>query len=150
MRYEENISGWLRAIEDNRIPFTTETIKEDRLSELKHLMQSGLPTFDYYIVKLSSFLSDKHSIKKIYQKYDGHVVIRVIPSDNRYQRLTIIDKTLEDCCQLLAKKIEREAIPYYNIVINEYDPARYSGVIISSPERLIIEKIGRASCRERV
>lgn len=141
MKYEDNISGWLRAIEDNRIQFTAESIKEDRLSELKHLIQSGLPTFKYYFFKLSFFLSDKHSIKRIYQKFDGHIVIRVIPTDNRYQRLTIIDKTLEGCYRLLAKKIERKAIPYYNVVINEYDPALYAGVVISSPERLIIEMV---------
>ncbi|MEW6054247.1 MAG: hypothetical protein AB1552_10750 [Nitrospirota bacterium] len=41
----------------------------------------------------------------------------------------------------MAKKIEDKAMPYYNVVINEYDPAQYAGVIISWPERLIIEMV---------
>lgn len=141
MKYEENLSGWAKAIEENRISLNVEPLKEDRLSELRGLIQSGLPTFDYHFFKLSTFLSDENSVKKIYRQYEGHVVVRVIPTDIRFQRITIIDKSLEACYQLLEKKIEKHAISHYNVVINEYDPAKYAGIVISSPERLIIEMV---------
>jgi hypothetical protein len=141
MRYVENMSGWTKALQDHRIKTKAIYLQEDRLSEIRNLIRSGLPTFEHHILSLPAFLSKKEFVRKIFKRYEGRVVIRAIPSDNKYQRFTLIDKTYEVCKKILQKKIDRHLIPHYKITINEYDPAAYSGVVISAPNRLIIEMV---------
>jgi hypothetical protein len=141
MRYVENMSGWTKALQDHRIKTKTFIFQEDRLSEIMSLIRSGLPTFEYHILSLPAFLSKKAFVQKIFKRYEGRVVIRAIPFDSKYQRFTLINKTYEVCKKLLHDKVDKQLLRYYKITINEYDPAAYSGVVISAPSRLIIEMV---------
>lgn len=136
-RYQDNMSGWKRALHERGIASSLDT-GDDRLASIRALVASGLPTYEYTFAKLDS-LADIG--RMIWQKYDGKVVARACPTAQGLSRYTIIGKTLDETIRQLHETIAPENSTDYTIILNEYDPAEYCGVIISSKDTMQIEMV---------
>ena len=136
MAYEENMAGWQKALKDANLPH--QEVKEDRIKDLQRIVESGLPTYDYYFFSLDQFYLGE--AKFIFAKYE-QVVVRAVPQNSNLSRFTLIGKSEEEVKSILQERILPDKRKDYKIVLNEYDPAEYCGVMISQPDQLIIEMV---------
>ncbi|MGV8086539.1 MAG: hypothetical protein ACP5N1_02825 [Candidatus Woesearchaeota archaeon] len=137
MKYEENNSGWIKKQKDKNI-LKDNYAYETRITSLKRLISSDLPTYNYVFLSYNEFMQYTH----IKQYYKTKIVVRACPNDEtKYQRYTEIGKSYRYVKDILEQKISKELRDKYTIVINEYDPAKYCGVIISKPDILLIELV---------
>jgi len=140
MTYEENMSGWecaLGAIGRRSLAGR----QESRIESLNRLSCSGLPTFEHHHLSFDRFLSDEGNVRKLYGLYQDSVVIRACPTAAGLSRYTFIAKDYEQVKSELEKNILSRYRDKYTVILNEYDPAQYCGVIISSAEGLCIEMV---------
>lgn len=152
-QYEENMTDWMKALSDHSINVGFSKKATSRLVQLERLANSGLPTYKFHFFSLSSLFSDNgfdQRLVEVYESHEGNVVARVISKDGLV-RITSIGKSLEDNLAFFRSKLISKLglklsyslndinLSDYVLVVNEYDPAKYSGVIISDKDRLIIE-----------
>jgi hypothetical protein len=134
MEYQKNMTGWNQALIDQGI----KSDSENRLNGLMNLIESGLPTYRYHFFTLDEFINNS---KEVYLKYNS-VVVRAIPKiTGPLARFTRISESLDDTINFLMKEINPVDKSKYTIVVNEYDPAEYCGVIISNNKKLTIEMV---------
>jgi hypothetical protein len=136
-RYEQNMSGWRAALNDLGLESAPTYVSEDRLTTLERLTQSSLPTYQIHKLTPQEFTTTNEP-NKIYHSLDNLVVCRIIPKNNQNQRITLIGKTLDEAIRE-SKRINPTNSCNYTIVLNEYDPASYCGVVISKKDNLTIE-----------
>lgn len=139
--YQANMSGWVQALNESGIDLALGELKEDRLTEIEALQKSGLPTYDYHLFMFEDFLSHPETLQNLYRRYEGQVVVRAASLGGRHQRLTLIGKDWDACRDVFLKSIPAALSDVYRVIVNEYDPARFCGVVISAPEGLVIEMI---------
>ncbi|MDO8555727.1 MAG: hypothetical protein Q7R96_00960 [Nanoarchaeota archaeon] len=137
MRYQNNFSGWRNALHDAGLVGIV-AASDDRIAHLQHLMQSGLPTYDYTFFSLQDFSLGKGA-QEVYGRYDHHVVVRVCPQNEGLPRFTFIDEPYSVVRKVLQEKVKDPAV--YTAVINEYDPARYCGVIHALQDKAYVELV---------
>jgi len=136
MKYEENMSGWRNALKDENLK-THQSNNELKLTSIKRLINSGLPTYEFYFLNASEVLFGNKA-KEIYDIFNETVVVRACPKIKGLQRYTLINKPLNEIQDFLKNIHDKEN---YTITFNEYDPALYSGVISSDKNKLIIELV---------
>lgn len=140
--YEENLSGWRAAMMENNACLEDFVKNEDRLGALKRLAESGLPTYEFHFFGFEEFFSEEKRIMEIYERYEGRVVARAMPASRRYlQRYCFIDKPLHETKISLNESIAPESRKDYTIVLNEYEPAHYCGIMLSEQDKLSIEMV---------
>lgn len=133
----ENLSFWLETIKSYGIVLD---VYEDKIIDIERLINSNLPRYEYYILALRQFLVDEEFVNKIYQSVNYSSVIRVVPVRNKiYARETLLNQTHKDAIKYIKSKIDVKDIEEYLVIINKYEEAVYSGIIVSSKTRLIIE-----------
>ncbi len=147
MAYEGNMTGWLKALEDCSIDLEFGKKTKSKLAQLKVLIRSGLPTYDFYFFNLNDLFNPKGFDKKlveVYNIYNQNIVARLVSKDGSV-RITSIGRSLEENLTFFKRKLKlkdyNEEVSSYVLIINEYDPAQYCGVIISDKERLVIEMV---------
>jgi len=136
MVYEKNMSGWRKALADIGVELKYNFQESNRIKEIKTLLKSGLPTYQYH-----DFLEKDLEIKKFYEKYGNQVVVRAVPTDKKFQRYTFIGEPFRTTKENLKEKIQESERKNYQVIVNEYDPAEYCGVIISNKEGLVIDLV---------
>ena len=139
MTYQKNLSGWIKAQQDHSIQTGNFIIEENKLVMIDRLRKSNLPTYEFHILSLNNFYQNQSQAQKIFDKYDDRVVLRAVPTSSSFQRFTYIDQNLDSIISDLNKKIDSSDEEHYKILINEYDPAEYCGVVISEKNQLTIE-----------
>ena len=139
--YQENMSGWVRALRDAGLHLPLGTLQEDRLAEIENLKASGLPIYDYHLFPLEDFLENGDGMRHLFDHYGGQVVVRAAALGGRHQRLTRIGEDWATCCRCFREAIPVRLYGAYRVIVNEYDPARYCGVVISAPGSLVIEMV---------
>jgi hypothetical protein len=140
MAYEDNFSGWQRALEDNKIKIKT-FLEEDKITAINRLIKTGLPTYEYYFIKLKEIYEDESKLQELYEKFLGMIVVRACSEEKRLQRYTIIGKDVKSIIKYFKSKIENSETESYVIIVNEYDPAKFCGIVISEPEKAVIELV---------
>jgi len=133
------MSGWLAAMRDNKLDRLVPLGLDDRLADIERLRGSGLPTYTYLTVPLTEFLAKPSYVTKFYALFGERIVCRAVPLEAGIQRVTLIDYKYERAKRELNKKLPRSLHDSFCVVLNEYDPASHSGIIISANERLVIE-----------
>ena len=104
MKYEENNSEWIKKQIKNKI--LSKNNNETRIKSIKRLIESKLPTYDYFFLKYDEFMQEE-KIKEIYNQYKS-VVIRACPTDeSKYNRYTEISKSYIEVKKILEQKISK-------------------------------------------
>ena len=138
MKYEENMGGWQKSVRDVGLDIRF-NIEDNRLEGLRGWENMGLPTYPVHTFDLHQVYSYVDEFKNMFSKYGGSVVLRAIPQSKDKQRYTLINKTLEEVVVTL--KGHGLGNSDYIVTVNEYDPAKYCGVIMSDNDGLIIEMV---------
>lgn len=138
MAYQRNMSGWLAALRDEGLSKGRLPLLEDRIGDVRRLMESGLPTYEHSIMPLSRYLSSS-AVERLYGKHRNRMVCRVVPLTDSLQRMTLIDTPLEEARRSLSLAIGPRLRRSFMVILNEYDPASYVGILISAEERLLVE-----------
>jgi hypothetical protein len=84
---------------------------------------------------------DSADALSIFEMYYNSVVVRAVPTAEGKQRFTLIDQPLKEVIEELKAKVPEESVSDYLVVLNEYDPSQYCGVVVSDNERLVIEMV---------
>jgi len=125
----KNMSAWKKELSKYGIEIDVE---EDRVRAIKRLINSGLPTYEHHFLGFDEL----HKLPSLYEKFT-RIVIRACPQGNLL-RHTIIGKSLKEAMAELSSIKEKKL---YTLIVNEYEPAIFCGVIISEEKRLIIEMV---------
>jgi hypothetical protein len=146
MDYEDNMSGWRKALQRlgvKTLGFEESMINESKLESIARLEKSNLPRYEHYLFELSDLYvnqcKNNSDLIAIARDYEG-LVMRAIPKQAEHQRITCINKNLEEARTYFSEKANGKIDAYY-LLVNEYDPAKYCGIVISKPNKLIIDMV---------
>ena len=114
-------------------------LHSEKLTDYKRLKESGLPIFYDFEVPYINF-NDKNIELLLFLSKFPEFVIRAIPKTKDLpRRYKIGVKTFGDCVSFLDSVVDQNNKEIYSVLITDYEPSKFGGVIISRKDDLIIE-----------
>ena len=133
------MSDWIIGMDGEGLNDFAASFHSEKLQDYERLKQSGLPTFDDFTIPFEKFQRGNRDLEEFLSKYGGFV-IRAIPKTRKFpRRYRIGVHTFEDCQKFLAQHVRRQDENKYSVFLTEYEPADWSGVIISRLKDVMIE-----------
>jgi len=133
------ISDWIITMEKTGLEESAKAFDSDKLQDYERLKQSGLPTFDDFIVPFGKFQRGNKDLEEFLAKYSGFV-IRAIPNTKELpRRYKIGVYNFEDCQRFLEEHVQRENQDRYSVFLTEHEPTDWAGIIISRSKDVLIE-----------
>ncbi|MFZ5955469.1 MAG: hypothetical protein ACOYT4_03510 [Nanoarchaeota archaeon] len=118
----------------------------NKFEDYLRLKKSGLPTFEDYITPIEEFKDANVNLKRFLDSHKTFTV-RAIPNTKELpRRYKIGVKNFEECISFLEKNIEGNR-NNYTVFLTEYERNKYSGIIISNSQKVLIE-IGQGNLDE--
>lgn len=133
------MSDWIIAMESFGLRELAKAFHSDKLQDYKRLKESGLPTFDDFIIQYKDFNKRNLSLENFLAIYESFV-IRAIPNTKDLpRRYKIGVHSFEECQEFLAKNVPSGKEDKYSVFLTEHEPTNLAGVIISRPQDVLIE-----------
>ncbi len=133
------MSDWIIALEQAGSRELAESFRSRKLEDYQRLKESGLPTFADLILPYAQFKADNPELLHFFSQYNP-IVIRAIPNvqtlPRRYKKGV---SSFEESRSFLESVIEKGKENLYSVFLTEYEPQKYSGVIISTGDEAVIE-----------
>ncbi len=111
----------------------------DKLEDNQRLEESGLPVWNKFKVPYREFHKNNPQLMEFFSKYE-QFLIRAIPNTselNRFSNLGVSD--FKECLDFLRKGVNPKHADSYSVLMTEWEPTEYGGIIISRPNSRIIE-----------
>ena len=133
------ISDWIIELEKAGLKNLAKKLHSEKLTDYKRLKESGLPIFYDFEVPYINF-NDKNIELLLFLSKFPEFVIRAIPKTKDLpRRYKIGVKTFGDCVSFLDSVVDQNNKEIYSVLITDYEPSKFGGVIISRKNDLIIE-----------
>ncbi len=133
------VSDWIIEMENAGLDKIATLFHSEKLQDYKRLKESGLPTFDDFIIPYNQFDKGNKTLKDFLSKYEGFV-IRAIPNTKELPRKYKIGVySFDDCLDFLTKNVQREHKEKYSVLLTDHEPTTWAGIIISKPQDVLIE-----------
>jgi hypothetical protein len=110
----------------------------DKLEDNQRLRESGLPAWDEIEVAYRDFNEDNPKLEEFLSKYN-QFLIRAIPKTPGLNKFSDVGLDFQECLNLLRQGIKPKDANHYSIILTQWEPTEYGGIIISKPEGVVIE-----------
>lgn len=132
-----SMSGWIVKARDLGIDL--KQFKTDKLADYQRLRESGLPTWDDFQTKYTEFNPDNKNLMKFLNKH-GMFVVRGVPNTSKLGRVSKRGVScFQECSDFLQGEIKSRNKKLYSVLLTEWEPTSYGGIVISTPNKLLIE-----------
>lgn len=132
-----SMSHWI--IEASKHGIDLSSFHSDKLQDRQRLRASGLPCWDEIKIPYSCFDGKNNELGQFLARYNLFIV-KAIPKTSKLPRESKRGvASLEQCLNFLADKINPENTNLYSVVLSEWRPTKYGGIIISDLERAKID-----------
>jgi len=139
------MSDWTPVLEKSGLEKIADSFKTSRLEDDERLLKSGLPVYNRITIPYLEFSQKNKKLIRFLEKYQSFVV-RALPKPgkNLPRRPKVGLKSFEECEEFLRNLFSPGKELYgneknYIISLVEHEPAILAGVIISNPEKTVIE-----------
>ncbi len=140
----QTISDWIIALQESGHDKQAQALQSNKLEDARRIQNAGLPALMGIKIPYTEFSLSNSEIKKFFSRHPK-TVVRALPraSDipRRYQMNICSAREARD---FLRGVIEKDQRAKYDVFISEQVDARWSGIMISTTQRTIVE-ISRAS-----
>lgn len=140
----KTMSDFIRVMNSLNLKKSARFWHTGKLRDMRRLKNSGLPTYEEYSCTYLQFNPNNPDLKNYLQKYEGFCV-RAIPTAQglkkgltRKPKFPVFD--FQECRDFLEQVISSENQELYDILLTEWQPQIYGGVLRNGFER------GRAVC----
>lgn len=134
----ETMSDWIISMKARGLQDLANGFHSEKVEDLKRLEESGLPVFSGLSVAYFNFKRENAELMIFLKSCVEGIVIRALPNTPQHpRRYKIGVKGFEECEKFLRENVVSGA--EYNVYMSEWEPQDRSAIIISSPEKVLLE-----------
>jgi hypothetical protein len=141
----QTMSDWIPLLKKENLEGIMDSLETSRLEDDERLLNSGLPVCKRIAIPYEKFSQKNKELIRFLSKYQSFVVRALpIPGKNLPRRPKIGLKSFQECSDFLANLFDQGKELHgkekdYIISVVEHEPTIGSGIIISNPEKTLIE-----------
>ena len=139
----QTVSDWI--IEAKKIGYDLSAFFSYKREDIQKLRGLGVPVYDDRSWDYLDFTRENKELGEFLESYDGFTV-RIIPAEHRKdlpRRYQVGVFSFEECERFFrrkdVKKVLKDNVEDYSVLLSEWEPQNASGVIFSKGEEVLIE-----------
>ena len=131
-----SMAHWINSGDSQGIDMTK--FYSSKSKDNQRLRESGLPAWDEIEFPYRDFNENNPALMEFFSKYN-QFLIRALPNASGLNKFSDIGIFKEQCFEFLRKGIRPKDIDHYSIILTQWEPTEFGGIIVSKPGEVTIE-----------